>query len=339
MFPKGWQLLAWVGVSLFYLSIFSGSIPWPEIIIRSQINVGLLALVFYLCFYLLCRYENPLGQPGFWVGASLLVGVAALLRAWVNTRLTGTAEAPFSGVRGPVSWLAAALIGNLGMAILSYLVFVTQRRGRAERDRANQEKLRREAELQQLRSHINPHFLFNVLNNIYSLASVGSEQTAATVLQLSNLLRYVTYQSRKESVELQEEIEKLHEYIALFQLRSPSPFDVSLGVKGKLVGCRIEPMLLIPLLENAFKHGDFILNPTAFAHFELSVKGDRLYFYGENSYDPKERQKDELGGIGLDNLRQRIAIAYGPSASLRAEENPERGVFRVELAIPITLSN
>ncbi|MEL6143508.1 MAG: histidine kinase, partial [Bacteroidota bacterium] len=258
-----------------------------------------------------------------------------LVRAFSNFWIAGDIIISLGSLKGPTPWLISTFVSNLGLLAISYFLHLNNRRLIAEAEQQRQEKLRVEAELQLLRGHINPHFLFNVLNNIYSLAATGSSRTATTILQLSSLLRYVTYQGNRPLVALADEVEQVQQYITLFQLRSPTPLAIEFKMSDDCNGRQIEPMLMIPLVENAFKHGDFIVNANAYAHFYLEL-GERLIrFTGENSFDPSEQEKDEQGGIGLDNIRRRIELAYGPTAQLYTNAEPDKGRFHFSLHLPL----
>ncbi|MEM9260850.1 MAG: sensor histidine kinase [Bacteroidota bacterium] len=174
---------------------------------------------------------------------------------------------------------------------------------------------------------------FNVLNNIYSLANQGSDRTAATVMQLSQLLRYITYQGQQAAVSLEEEVRQLRRYIALFQLRGLASDNIDLEVIGDPYSWEIEPLLLLPLVENAFKHGNLVTSKSAYAKFTLVCSTDHLHFTAENSYDPQETQKDEESGVGLDNIRQRVLLTYGTAAEVRISTFSE-GLFECQLILP-----
>jgi LytS/YehU family sensor histidine kinase len=259
--------------------------------------------------------------------------VFTFVRGIFNDYIAVGSQLPLHRIAGTNTWLWGSALSNFGILALSYLLFLNDRWREAERLRLVQASERHKAELLQLRSHINPHFLFNVLNNVYALASTGSERTAPTVLQLSQLLRYVTYQSQRDLVPLEEEFAQLRRYVALFQLRGAQPFDVVLEAKDNDLRGDIEPLLLLPFLENAFKHGDFVENPAAYANFQLDAGENTLYFRGDNSYRAADRQKDGTSGIGLVNIRKRLALTYGDAASLSITADSDAGVFSFLLTI------
>lgn len=166
------------------------------------------------------------------------------------------------------------------------------------------------SELSFLKSQINPHFLFNTLNNIYSLANRKSENTADAIIKLSHLMRYMLDEAKKDTVSLEKEINYLTDYIELQKLRMPDKSKVIFNIEGKDNEKCIEPMLLIPFVENAFKHGD-IFSEDAKIKILLKIKTNELFFKVENKIDRSIiSEKDKGSGIGLENLQKRLMLLY-----------------------------
>ena len=191
----------------------------------------------------------------------------------------------------------------------------------------------REAKLQFLRAQMNPHFLFNTLNNIYSLAVVRSEKTAPLVLRLSKLLEYVIYDAQKSRMPLAREVSVLEEYISLFQLQFENPREVEFSYQLSRRTILLEPLLLIPIVENCFKHADFAENDAAFVRLELRVDGKSLQFTAENSFNPLQKQKDRTGGVGLENIRRRLQLQYPNRHRLHTRQ--EGNCFLLELELEL----
>ncbi|WKK66228.1 sensor histidine kinase [Lutimonas zeaxanthinifaciens] len=187
----------------------------------------------------------------------------------------------------------------------------------------------KDQELQYLKKQIHPHFLFNTLNTIYGFALRGSKDTPDIILKLSNLLDYILYQVSKPKVSLKEEILHLQEYIDLERIRFQDTLKISfksdIGDKDKL----IPPMLLIPFVENAFKHGNLI---EGFLHIfiEIQLIEDSLNFSIKNTVkNNSEPQKES--GIGLVNIRKRLDLIYPDNYSLRVTTDQQW--YEVELKI------
>jgi LytS/YehU family sensor histidine kinase len=167
-------------------------------------------------------------------------------------------------------------------------------------------------ELNFLKAQFQPHFLFNTLNNIYSLTFDNSQLAGKSILQLSGLLRYVLYESDSEKVDLQKEINHLKEYIELEKIRFASRMELSFNISGNTSDKKIIPILLIPFLENAFKHASNKLDEKIWVTIDLIIKEDNLSFTVENSVFPegKTRMPHSYSGIGLENLKRRLSLLY-----------------------------
>lgn len=167
-------------------------------------------------------------------------------------------------------------------------------------------------ELNFLKAQFQPHFLFNTLNNIYSLTFDNSQLAGRSILQLSGLLRYVLYESESEKVDLQKEINHLKEYIELEKIRFASRMELSFNISGNASDKKIIPILLIPFLENAFKHASNKLDEKIWVTVDLIIKEDNLSFTVENSVfqEGKTQVQHSYSGIGLENLKRRLSLLY-----------------------------
>ena len=181
---------------------------------------------------------------------------------------------------------------------------------RAETARKELERNRAEAELQNLKSQLNPHFLFNTLNNIYSLIQINADRAQQAVHDLSRLLRYVLYDSSRPTVPLKAEIEFLRDYIELMRIRQPRHVRVFVSLPDTPSQTPVAPLLFISLVENAFKHGVSNEKPSYVTIDIHEIRG-QLICRIKNSYFPKSGDSDRSGsGIGLTNLSKRLAMIY-----------------------------
>jgi sensor histidine kinase YesM len=183
----------------------------------------------------------------------------------------------------------------------------------------------RKSELSFLRSQINPHFLFNSLNNIYSLVYQGSGQALTAIAGLSELLRYMLYDAA-EKVPLATEMAYIQKYIGLQQLRFEHPVEVDLKMEGNMDGIVIPPLLLIPFIENAFKHGDLSKGGLS---IYLQSSSQKTYFHCTNRKGLQ--QKDPGGGIGLENVKRRLSLLYPDKHVFLIEEGPINFSINLEL--------
>ena len=184
-------------------------------------------------------------------------------------------------------------------------------------------------ELDYLKKQIHPHFLFNSLNTIYGLALSKDEATPDVIMKLSNLLDYILYQVGKPSVSLVNEVNHIEEYIALESLRFRDTLDVDMK-KGNLPEhVQIAPMLLIPFVENAFKHGK-IVDGKLKVSIEVGLKDGNLRLFVANSWKGDANENEKVG-IGLANIQKRLDLLYNDSYLL--EVKPDSDIFKVELIV------
>ncbi|MFC6102153.1 sensor histidine kinase [Olivibacter domesticus] len=170
------------------------------------------------------------------------------------------------------------------------------------------EKIRSELELLKLQVH--PHFIFNTLNNIYSFSLQQKPKTADLIHRLSSFLDYNLYKAKDNTVPLSKEIEYLQHYIELEKIRFGNRLDVSLNILSEIEKFNISPMLLLPLVENAFKHGAGKLQQDAWIRIDISVKRDVLTVKVENNCLEYSKNGTESAGIGLENVKRRLEILY-----------------------------
>jgi len=187
-----------------------------------------------------------------------------------------------------------------------------------------------ETELNFLKSQVNPHFLFNTLNNIYALCQVNSVNAAPMVGKVSEMMRYMLYDCKENRVLLDKEIDYLRNFIDLHQLKSSRKLNVILEVNNT-AGARIAPLLLINFLENSFKHGNLGFNEKGFIHCRIEVSAGSLQFNLLNSYQRHQFENKSTAGIGLENVKHRLELVYPAKHSLTIQEHDN--VFEVNLII------
>jgi two-component system LytT family sensor kinase len=187
------------------------------------------------------------------------------------------------------------------------------------------------SELALLRSQVNPHFLFNTLNNIYSLVCKKSPDAPEAIMKLSSIMRYMLYDANTDKVLLEKEIEYLESFIELQKLRIKHPDFVELHIEGDVGNKTIAPMLLIPFVENAFKHGSKT-GPSPGIRIHLNAAPHKLLFEITNNLKKNfTGSKINQGGIGLQNIKRRLEILYPGKYTL--ETTQENDLYRVKLSI------
>jgi len=203
-----------------------------------------------------------------------------------------------------------------------------------------EEKLRKDAEKEQLktslallRHQVSPHFFMNTLNNIHTLIELDTEKAQDAVDRLSTLMRYLLYDSAQNTIELKKEIEFIHSFISLMQLRHSDEVDVKTVIPEQIPDAQIPPMLFISLIENAFKHG--VCYPLmSYIYFELQIQETSLHCIVKNSKQKNTaNQHGEYSGIGLDNIKDSLRLLYEDNFLLNIHDTENE--FEVTLSIPI----
>ena len=215
----------------------------------------------------------------------------------------------------------------VGVSVTLFIIVTMTATLRFMQERVTQDKKRQEllakqldAELKFLKTQINPHFLFNALNNIYALTYTNSKDAAPMVLKLSNILRYILYEGKDKMVMLGKEIDYIRDYIALMSMEAENVDNIRFEVNGDLEGKGIEPMLFIPFIENAFKHSNALSDPDGVLNIQFDIKAEHLEFNIENSKSSKDQKKDKAGGIGLENVKRRLELIYPKKHNLRIDD-------------------
>ena len=187
-------------------------------------------------------------------------------------------------------------------------------------------------ELAALKAQINPHFLFNNLNTIYSMASQNDQRTTDVILKLSDFLRYVLYDTSAELIPLVKEVEMIKTYVGLQKERiNPEIIEITLDASGDFSGVEIAPLLLLPLAENCFKHG--VGKDRGYIKIAVRYANGELVFTTENTIAPREKATDQNGGIGILNVEKRLNLIYPDCHSLKYQESD--GIFRVEMRLQL----
>ena len=202
----------------------------------------------------------------------------------------------------------------------STLIEITRFANKKEKEAIQLEKEKLETELKFLKSQVNPHFLFNALNNIYSLTVTQAPHAPESVMQLSEILRYMVYDSNEKKVTLKSEINYIENYVNLKLLKDSRGMDVKIDLDKSSPDLLIAPLLFIPFVENAFKHSKIENLKNGFIKVNLEIDKNELTFHVSNSLPENDFTKDQLGGVGLENIKKRLELLY-PGHVLRIEKS------------------
>lgn len=219
------------------------------------------------------------------------------------------------------------LLAFVGSALIEISMFANRKMKEAMA--LQNEKL--ETEMKLLKSQINPHFLFNALNNIYSLSFLKPEKTPENLLKLSGMLRYMLYECNESKVPLSKEVSYIENFIDLKLLKDSRGLKVMMSLEGHDSQLPIAPMLLIPFVENAFKHSHVEDLENGWIKIELTVNDNKINFQVSNSIPPKSYEKDNVGGIGLPNVKRQLSLIYPEKHQLDIQSDAK--IYSVNLQI------
>ena len=293
-------------------------------IYRLLINNAILAILFYLnAYYFFPVIFKRKGLIIYLISLILCVIVAFFLAKYVDQDLFPVKRrwnrSPISNI---LSYLCMLLVST------SYRIIVDYIKGQKIIKEKETENLK--TELSFLRSQVSPHFMFNVLNNLVSLARKKSDKMEPALIQLSNLLRYMLYEGNQGKINLTQELKYLNGYIDLQKLRFGEDAEIIFECIGDINDFELEPMLLIPFVENAFKHG-MGSQSKPIIKITMLVANKTLTFEVENEITQTEESKDNSSGIGLVNAKRRLELLYKENYSLNITNN--NNLFKVQLKI------
>lgn len=217
---------------------------------------------------------------------------------------------------------------------LDFMLYFSQKKKKEEAIKIELEKERNEMELRFLRSQINPHFLFNSLNNIYSMVYTNDKNAADSILILSEMLRYVTDESKQSQILLRDELKYIENYIKFQQFSYEKSLNLEFekDIESELV--YISPMLLEPFVENSFKYSGLGIVKDSFLKIALKTRGNLLYFTTSNSKGVKiKKGKTEREGVGIKNVEKRLKLLYPTTHKLEIEDTEDTFTLRLELQI------
>jgi len=232
----------------------------------------------------------------------------------------------FLGEHDIVASVILILMFGMNLGVKGYFKSREDRKRLSELEHENLEQ-----QLEYLRYQINPHFFMNTLNNIHALVDIDPEQAKGTIVELSKMMRFILYEGDKNGVTLSREMEFLRNYVALMRLRYTDSVSIRTELPPEVPERSVPPLMLIPFVENAFKHGISYRRPS-FIDIRVRVEGDRLHFICLNS--KAEKPNEEKGGVGLANVRRRLDLLFGSNYTLEIRDEAER--YSVELNIPLT---
>jgi two-component system LytT family sensor kinase len=334
---KGWRIFLhvafWLSIISFFIFIAhnGGKSPMKTLlvifVVFGFVNIG----IFYLNYLIfLPRFLDKQKYKLYALGVISTVvlfglakyGLALVFKPIVLVRMGKTI--PFW------SYILSTAFTSVIFIFLSTVLKFTVDWFLNERIQRDLENQRLSAELSFLKSQINPHFLFNSLNSIYSLAYQKSDTTPDAILKLSEIMRYMLYECNDNKVDLAKELQYLQNYIDLQKIRFGDKAFINFEVTGEVTNQHIVPLLLISFIENAFKHG-VANNPLSPIILSINVEDGSLYFFIQNKKHTHNR--DAIGGIGLVNVRRRLDLLYPGKYNLDIRDETDTYTCQLSLVL------
>ncbi len=335
---KIYHVIFWLLYILFWSLLLGSGIGWKRDILNATIFIFFHAIVAYANNYLLIEWFLFKRK---YVSYILCLSMGILLACFPLSIATYK-YIPLSDESQKNIWTFYFFVINFLYILFTVLITTSIKlfRNWYLKEQWNKElqKVNIENELQFLKSQINPHFLFNNLNNLYALTLKQSELAPEAVLKLSNILRFGLYESQKQRVPLEDDIQFIRDYIELEKYRLGERTTINLNVQGSTFGKMIEPFLFINFIENAFKHG---ANPTlgsSYIDIKYLIDNEKksIQFSVVNN-KPKalnNLEKNRVGGIGLKNVQIRLNILYPNKHQLKIEDELETYTVKLTLQLP-----
>ncbi|MBW6460181.1 MAG: histidine kinase [Bacteroidales bacterium] len=328
------HLLFWATfvIAPFFMFSFSSYLFTPEsyyFMLQNAQN----AMVFYLAYFFLIPFvvKRRSFFTMIWSGLAFMAILGTLRylsNPWLKDILGAFQRWPVMGDNWKV--ILYPFFWTFMFLIYAYIVYLSIEWFRERQYRFELVREKQQSEIDLLKSQVSPHFLMNTLNNLYSLVYKGSEQASNAVLKLSEIMRYMLYDTQSEMVPLEQEIQYLHSYIDLQMLRYSNKEFIEFSINGDPAGKKIAPVLLVPFVENAFKHGNKNL-PGACIMINLTVEERRIIFQIKNLKASKNVNKVIESGVGLNNIQKRLELHYPGKHIL--EISDELDFFNVHLII------
>ncbi|MDW3652246.1 MAG: histidine kinase [Bacteroidia bacterium] len=321
--------------SIYFLAEYLTQLPhlrtedYGSLLKYTFLNLPLLMLSAYFILYILIPRFLKQGKNQLFFLSLLILAIALFFlrirwAEWINYLEHD------QYINLPATKVLKNLVRDYAVIALAVCLGIIADWKKSQTQKENLIRAKAEAEVQLLKSQLHPHFLFNTLNNIYSLALSRSEKTAQSILKLTELLDYFVYRVNKEEVQLGKEVQLLENYLELEKLRYGEDLFLEVDIQIKNEFLSISPLLLLPFIENCFKHGG--KGKDGIFRVNISLKQDeKLWLVVENSKKQYPQAKKSPGGLGLENVRQRLHLLYPGKHQLLILERED--LYRSELSL------
>lgn len=325
------EIGSWLFLLLFLFNIINYFRPWQQALIGSSFELFAIALMFYSTRYFLIPKFSHHQKNYLIISLTLLFGFSLIFMIISEYVLPKFGEIDKN--KPPLIFVFIRFFTTFGFSyFVSTSIALMQKTSTLMKNEKvlTEEKL--QTELKLLKAQINPHFIFNALNNIYSLAFLKSQQAPESILKLSEMLRYVFYDCSKDRVFLEAEINYINNFIAFQQMKSDHKQKIKMLSEIGTKRAEIAPMLLIPFIENSFKYSRVEEQENAFVDIQIQLSESHLQVSIENSV-PKDNKVSSGSGMGIKNVSHRLQIIYPKKHTLKIEEHDERFVVLLNIEV------
>ncbi len=311
------KFYVWVALAFLLIYSFGEFFEYPDTILQRIVNSILLLTYLTVLNFILFEHTLPfirLSRERLFVSLLLIaahvllysVGLYAWRYGWIKLHVYTSFRSDTSLLRGVAVHTQFSIATILFFGVVRHIYNYIELINAAKQLRIEKQ----EAELNYLKSQTNPHFLFNTLNNIYSLARDKSDLTAESVMRLSKILRFMLYEAGGDYIAIEQELKIINDYIALEKLRYDESLRIEFNQEIDDIRQQLPPLLLMPLVENAFKHGVSETREQPFIAIHLSVSRQQLLFVVKNSTEMYPVEEEVKENIGLSNLRRQLQLLY-----------------------------
>ncbi|TRX38871.1 hypothetical protein FNW52_02170 [Flavobacterium sp. ZT3R18] len=316
-----YHLLFWMFISLYVFDYIASFYNFKESILYSSFEVTILCAEFYINLFILLPFVlNKKGKTAY--AAALITLLSLSFSAYYGTGLNITLYND-DLLRSIISFL----LNHSLYLFISYIVWFFNKYFTEKQLRLQLENEKLQTEMMLLKSQISPHFLFNALNNIYTLTLIKSDNAPKMLATLADILRYFLYEGDQKQTLLASEIEIIHKYIQIQKYRQIEGMNnITFNVSDDNSVKQVPPLLFITLVENAFKHGDIIENKNGFVTIDLATSHNKIEFTIANSFQFKANNQ----GIGLRNLESQLKNLFENKYQLKIEDS--NSIYKVSLS-------
>lgn len=329
-----YHIFFWVVFFFFLIIMDSGDTSLITKMIHKLIRIIFYVLIVYSNLnYLFPKYLKSNNVLVYVILLFLLVALATPIEVALHYLLFNNEGMTFSDVF-TLKNNSRFFLGSFFIAFSSSIYKIINDWVEHQRERSELQKQNLRSELKFLKTQINPHFFFNTLNSLYALTLKKSDKAPEIVLKLSDMMRYMLYESNERTIALSKEIAYINNYLDLEKLRHGDNFAISFDLEGDANGHQIAPLLFIPFLENSFKHGLDHELKSGYVTIKLSITDNDLELIVKNSKPKRIKGHDglkKIGGIGLTNVRRRLNILYPNKFTLETHDLDSEFLVKMNL--------